>query len=84
MFIIKFILFLILAIALVVGFGLFRIMNKIQNNMRQFNRQANHNPDYGRNRNSESGFSSSHTNHPHEKPKIIPKDEGEYVEFTEE
>ncbi|MGM9704813.1 MAG: DUF4834 family protein [Prevotella sp.] len=84
MFIIKFILFLIIAIALLFGLGLFSIMNKIQNNMRGHDRQGRRNTGYGSNPYGTNGSHTSHANRPGERKKIIPKDEGEYVDFTEE
>ena len=84
MFILKFLLFIFLATACLFGFGLFRLMNKIQGNTRRFNSRTSQNRNTGRQQYGRNGNTSGNRSRQWEKKKIIPKNEGEYVDFTEE
>lgn len=86
MFIFKFILLLFIALFLFILIFAFRILNYFRNGMNQFNKQNGNNEGrHGRNSSYGDDEKVIDTRNPEDaNKKIFTKDEGEYVDYTEE
>ena len=86
MFIFKFILLLFIALFLFILVFAFRILNFFRNGINQYNKQNGNNAGrQGRNNSYDDDEKVIDTRNPEDaKKKIFTKDEGEYVDYTEE
>lgn len=83
--IIKFIFLLFIATAVIVGFGLFKLMNKMRDAAQRFGQDDYDRPRKNGNRRRRTNDDVGNTRSRRESDKkIFGKDEGEYVDFTEE
>ncbi|WP_301412197.1 DUF4834 family protein [Prevotella sp.] len=86
MFIFKFILMLFIALFLFILIFAFRILNLFRNGMNQFNKQNGNNGErHGKHNSYGDDEKVIDTRNPEDaNKKIFTKDEGEYVDYTEE
>jgi len=83
--ILKFIFLIFIATAVIVGFGLFKLMNKMRDAAQRFGQNDYDRTRRNRNQRRQTRDDVTDTRSRRESDKkIFGKDEGEYVDFTEE